>query len=396
MLSGLSQRARVILLGAVGTIAAFFVFGGGRRQEPPDPYKAVPRDSFLVATLNLAELRQSPLHDVLLGKESPTRGNPVLDRRSLGIGDLASACGFDPLTRVKSLALAVPEEGEKGELGVAARIDVTRDELTKCSAALAGRRGERIETKEVGGFAVVEAPSPSGDSAEPSEGTRPRLAYGHGGLLVVGRGAWFDAMLATVDAKRPGIGESEAHVSMRASLTSKPGWQRPTLLVTVLLPQALRARLKDEMAAEVASTKEQASEESAKIMAGVLGVSTVGIALKAGASGQRVEAAVELVCDTDEACASVEKLVAKKRLDWSKELSLRMLGLGPLLDSIDIRREGAKVRVTAGTSADGLAATIDRVMRLQARRREERPSVPPPPPRPDETIPAPRPPSEKK
>src|SRR5690606_21294672 len=108
-------------------------------------------------------------------------------------------------------------------------------------------------------------------------------------------------------------------------------------------------RLKDEMAAEVASTKEQASEESAKIMAGVLGVSTVGIALKAGASGQRVEAAVELVCDTDEACASVEKLVAKKRLDWSKELSLRMLGLGPLLDSIDIRREGAKVRVTAGT-----------------------------------------------
>jgi hypothetical protein len=384
VLSGLSQRARVILIGVVGTVAAFFVFGGGRDRTPPDPYTAVPRDSFLVLTLNLAELRRSPLYDVLLGKDGPRSGHPVLDRRSLGIGDLTGACGFDPLARVETLALAVPEEGDKGELGVVTRVSVTRDELTRCATALAARRGGRIDTKEVGGFTVVE-------NSKTSEGAaRPRLAYGHGGLLVVGRGAWFDAILATADGKRPGLDASKVHAAMRGSLTSKPGWQRPTLLLTVLIPRALRARVEGETAAEVAAAKEPWSEERAKTMAGVLGVSAAGLALKAGESGQSVEAMAELVCDTDEACASVEKLVAKTRFDWSRELSLRMLGLGPLLDSIDIRRDGAKLRVTAGTSADGLVAVIDRVMRLQARRRDQSSPAPPAPPRPDETIPAPR------
>lgn len=386
MLSGLSQRARIILIGVVGTVVAFFVFGGGRDRTPPDPYTAVPRDSFLVLTLNLAELRRSPLYDVLLGKDGPRSGHSVLDRRSLGISELTGACGFDPLARVETLALAVPEEGEKGELGVAARVSVTRDELTRCAAALADRRGGRIDTKEVGGFVVVEDPKTSEGAA------RPRLAYGHGGLLVVGRGAWFDAMLSTADGKRPGIDASQGHDAIRGSLTGKPGWQRPTLLLSMLLPQALRARIKGEMAEELGAAKEPSSAESAKMMAGVLGVPAAGLALKAGESGRSIEAAVELVCDTEEACASVEKLVATKRFEWSKELSLRMLGLGPLLDSVDIRRDGAKLRVTAGTSADGLAAVIDRVMRLQARRRDESTPAPPgsTPPRPDETIPAPR------
>jgi hypothetical protein len=130
-------------------------------------------------------------------------------------------------------------------------------------------------------------------------------------------------------------------------------------------------------------------------MAGVLGVSGVGLALRAGASGQSIDVAIELVCDSEEACAGVEKLVLKKRLDWSKELTLRMVGFGPHLDSIDVKREGTRIRVTAGAPADALTSTIDRVMRLKARSQDR---ADPPTPRPassapprDETIPAPRP-----
>ncbi len=151
------------LLGVVGATLAFFLFGGlesdGRAREP---LEAVPRDSFLVATVNVAELRQSPLYEVVFGKESLGAGDrggrstAVLDARALGMGKLADACGFDPLARVERLAISVPEEGDNGELGVAARVNVTRDELARCAESLAGQRGGKVETSDVGSFVVVE------------------------------------------------------------------------------------------------------------------------------------------------------------------------------------------------------------------------------------------------
>lgn len=395
VLSGLPQRSRAVLVGAAGAVAAFFVFGGGRGgRSPADPFDTAPRDSFLVATIDLSELRRSPLYDVVFGSDGATAaGTAVIDAKSLGIDELTSACGFDPISRVQALAVAVPEEGDKGELGVAARATVTRDELSKCTSALAGRRGGKVDTREVGSFVVVET-SPGEELA------RPRLAYGHGGLLVAGRGAWFDAMLSAADGKQPGAREATAHADMRASLESKDGWRAPTLLLSAVLPRPLRDRIKNEMGPELEAAKDGRHGPN-DVMAGVLGVSTLGVALKAGERGQRVDAAVEMLCDTEEACAAVEKLLLKKRLDWSKELSLRMIGLGPLLDSIEVTRARSRIRVTAGTSADHLTATIDRLMRLRARPRERstdsdttpssKPRELPPARRSDETIPAPRP-----
>lgn len=366
------------------------MFGGlktlGGGSGSGDPYDAVPRDSFLVAQVNLAELRRSPLYEVLLGKESPTKMPkaevpiPILGggaaAKALGMDKLAEACGFDPLSRVESMALAVPEEGDKGELGLAARVNVTRDELSRCTTQLASQRGGKVETKDVGSFVVAEDTSSR-------EAARPRLAYGHGSLLVVGRGAWFDAMLEAADAKKPSVREAQGHAAMRASLTSRDDWRAPTVLITALLPRSLRDRIKNEMGAELDS-----KDNSQSVMAGVLSVSSVGLALRAGTSGGTIDGAIELVCDpsggaeaADKACAAVEKLILKKRLEWGKELMLRMVGFGPLLDSIEVKRDGARIRVTAGASADALASTLDRVLRLQARRQG---GGSPPPPAPNE------------
>lgn len=366
MIESLSQRTRVILLGGLATAIAFVLFGGARSSgggRDGDPFDAVPKDSFLVATLNLTELRRSPLYEVLLGKEAG--GSALASAKTLGIAKLADSCGFDPLSRVDRLAVAVPEEGDKGELGVAAHVTVTREELAQCTSAMAEGRGGKVETKELGSFVVVEDRSSL-------TAARPRLGYGHGGLLVVGRGAWFDAMIESADGKKPGVRDAEAHIAMRSSLTSRDGWRAPTLVISALLPRTLRERLKGEMGAEIGS-----KDTSQKAMAGVLGVSTVGLALKAGEQGQNTDAAIELVCDTPEGCAEVERLVLKKRLEWNKELMLRMVGFGALLDSIEVKRDGARLRVTASAPALTLAATIERVLRLKARPPAEEPQPAP-------------------
>ena len=408
MLNALSQRSREIVLGVVGTVAAFFLFGGASgKSGSGDPFDAVPRDSFLVATVNLAELRRSPLYEVLLGKDTPGPSEPpggraarasvpMLDARVLGLGKLSEACGFDPLTRVEKLALAVPEEGDKGELGVAARVTVTGDELSKCTTNLAEQRGGKVATRDVGSFVVAE------DSAGDRETARPRLAYGHGGLLVVGRGAWFDAMLAAADGKQPSARAAQAHAALRSSLTSRDGWHTPTVLVSALLPRSLRDRLKNEMGPELPTGPggARAEDDSQRVMAGVLGVSGVGLALRVGGSSESIDGAIELVCDSAEACEAVEKLILKKRLDWSRELTLRMVGFGPLLDSIDVKREAgqpgagaARIRVTAGAPTDALTSTIDRVLRLKARSQDRAPAPPPrqdAPPSPRDARPVPK------
>jgi hypothetical protein len=372
------------LLGVGGAAAAFAVFGGLGglgKAGPSDPFDAIPRASFIAATVDVAELRRSPVFEAVFASGGDAPGADPM-RRALGVGALADACGFDPLTRVQRFAVAIPEEGERGEFGVAARVEVTRDELERCARSLADKRGGRAETRDVGSFVVLE---------DDKSASRARLAYGRGGLLVVGKGTWFDAMLGAADRVQPGLRDAQEHVALRASLTSREGFARPTLLATAILPRSLRERLKGEMGAEIG-----AQDGSSAAMAGVLGVSAVGVAVVAGGPGQNVGASVELACDGTHACEAVEKLVQTKRREWSSDLTWRMLGLGPLLDSVEIKREGARLHAKATTGSEALAAGVDRVMKLFAFRSlaggggdpSRVAPTRPPEKRPDESLPA--------
>ncbi len=369
------STARVALIAIFGGLAAFGVFGGFSgigRSATSDPYDAIPKASFIAATVDFAELRRSPLFDVAVGKDS-SPSDPM--RRALGVSALQEACGFDPVSRIQKVALSVPEDGERGEFGVAARVEVSRDELERCTKALAEKRGGRAETHDVGTFIVLEDKSIGGAGS--------RLAYGKGGLLVVGKGSWFDAMLGAADHLKPGIRDAPEHVALRTSLTSKDGFRTPTVLVTAILPRALRERLKGEMGAELGG-----GDLSNAAMAGVLGVAAAGAAIATG--GSNVDASVELVCDSPEACDAVKKLVDKKRAEWSSDLGLRMIGFGPIFDSFNVKVEGSRLRATVSAQGDALAATLDRVLKLRARQNAAAPGprrLPPQKPA-DETIPS--------
>lgn len=387
--SSQSEHIRLAVLGIGGAAAAFVLFGGlgtlGKGGSG-EPFDAMPKSSFLVATVNVDELRRSPVYEAVLGKGedgSPSRAaDPI--RGALGMTSLADACGFDPLGRVRRLAVSVPEEGERGEFGLAARVEVTREELEKCTRALAERRGgdDKVATREVGSFVVVDGVSSPGSGPGASRSSSSQIGYGRAGLLVVGKGAWFSSMLGAADGKAPGAREAVEHASLRSALTSKEGFRAPTLLVTAILPRSLRDRLRGEMT-------EGGSDSANATMSGVLGVSAIGAALQAGSATQSADAAVEMLCDTPAGCEAVEKLILKKRLEWSRDLTLRMLGLGPLVDSLEVKRDGSHLRATASANAVALASTVDRLLRLRAKPAPPppRPSSAPPPPPPDELLP---------
>ena len=166
------------LIGIVGAAAAFFMFGGlgsVGKTGTSDPFDAIPKSSFMAATLDFAELRRSPIYDAVFGSGkdgAPAAADPM--RRALGVTALADACGFDPTSRVQRLGLSMPEEGERGEFGVAARVEVTRDELEKCTRSLAEKRGGHAETHDVGSFVVLEDTSGGERRRPPSPRLRAR------------------------------------------------------------------------------------------------------------------------------------------------------------------------------------------------------------------------------
>lgn len=356
-----SQKVRVAVLGVFATGAAFFLFRGASTPTIRDPIDAVPKESFLVGTMDVEELRRSPIYEVIPGTKGASSALG-------GLGSIEEACGFDPLKRIERLAVTVPEKEGERDYGIVARVKVTREELQTCKRRLDEKRGSSgaTEVKERGDFVVIETP-------------KGRLGYGSGDLLVVSTGAWFDTILDTANGKHASIKDSQQHADLRSTLTSREGWRSPTIVVTAILPRSLRDRIRKEMAPEADR------EEKDAVMGAVLGVASVGLAVRAGPTGGHFDVRVVMGCDSQGACEVVEKLVLKKRLDWSKNFMYRLAGFGPVIDSLETKVTGARLEVSATANVDSLANAIDRAIRHS----ETAPAAPPRLPgtrSPDETL----------
>ena len=327
---------------------------------------ALPEDSFLVATVDMKALRASPLAAPLT---------------SLGVGRLAAgaaisgasaACGFDPAAKIDELAIALPEAEDTGDFGLVMQGAVGRDELVACAQKVILARGGHPTVAPQGAFTFVDDTS-----------VGAKLALHEGGPFLLARGPWLTKMVATVEKKNPSIEESAAHLELRRALGPA------AVVLTALLPSKLRDRLRREMNAELTGANGNAA------MAGVLAVKAAGVALVPGVVGGTTELTAELRCETGDACTEVKKLVERKRDGWSKDLSFRLLGIGPLIDALAIETHEATLRATTRLPADDARRLIERAIEMTAPRR--RPSAPPAPsaPRtPDELVPS-RPPVQK-
>jgi hypothetical protein len=327
------QYGLFFLLVAV-VVAAALVLGRPAKHSILD---AVPRDAWLVISIDAASLRQSSLAKPLLsaGDKAGLLGPP-----------LTATCGFDPLERIRELAVASPESGERGDFGVAFAGSFTKDELVACASRVITKRGGTPSVTTRGTFAVVE---------DTSDARHSRLAYRDGGPFLVGRGAWLDAMMDAVQ----GTGERmrPEHAALRAELQAAGGGPARSVVLTALLPASLRDKLKAELGSELAE-----NEKSNATFSAVLGVSAVGIAVGQTSDGATTELAARLRCETASACDLVQRFIERKRLALARDFALRAVGLGPLLDSLEVTSQGPALSAKAQASSQGLADALERAL----------------------------------
>jgi len=325
------------------------------------PLTAVPQGSFLVARVDVPALRASPLFSALLGGGDASQ--------QLGLDELARACGFDPLSRVKELVVALPEGESRGTFGVAAQVTVSESELGTCAQRIAEARGGQAAPKTLGSFHVLEAAA--------SSRSHPSLAFREGGLLLVAEGAWLAAMIEAADhPAAAGSDRGELHAKLARAITSAPRLESPALLVTAALPRALRERLRGELDAEIAQAEGgDARDTPQAIMTAVLSVAGAGLGVALGSDGQ-VTARSELSCEDAASVGVLSRLLERKRFALSKELWVRFIGLGAAIDSVTIEPSGSTLAVGLRASADDLARGIARMLEV-GHKRPQAPAAPP-------------------
>ena len=361
---------------------------------------AAPADSWLIATLDLASMQPllEPWLESLGGLSGATR--------VAGLGSLSSACGFEPLEHVRQVMVALPEGGERGDFGFAVATDATlgADELAACARKVIAARGGTPTTATRGSFQVISADAASQGGAEAQGSSAPKgpsveqgspatqgtldvtgrpqqeaqLAYRKGGPFLVGQGSWLDAMIDAADGKGPGAAPEHAALrAMRLAGAGSPGAEAhapAALQVTMLLPKALRERLRGESIGESAG---DASPGPGRAFLGVLEVSEAAAAVVpvAGAGGvpALTTLEVDLRGESGAACDDVKNLVERARLAWSGDLGVRLSGLGPLADSLtvdrladrghepDARALAIRARAPTADLAGALARLLDRV-----------------------------------
>jgi hypothetical protein len=326
-LSPRRQYAAFFALVALAVVTALLV---AHKRSRGTVLSAVPRDAWLLATVDVETLRPSPLAQALVGSGGVTIP---------GLGKVSDACGFEPLARLTEVALVAPEA--EGDFGLAFEGDIGKTELARCAEQVLRVRGGNPSTEPRGSFVVV------GDAAE---GARARLAYRDGGPFLVGRGQWLATMIDAVDGKAERA--SPELLALRTHLSGHRGKAGgPAVVVAALLPRTMRDQLRGEM--------QDPSRESDSYAA-VLSVDRAGFSLETGPSGSTTFLDAELHCESADACAQVKVLIERKRFAASASPALRLAGLGAAIDSLAVEQNGQTLAVKAEVPTDDLARVAAR------------------------------------
>ena len=165
----------------------------------------------------------------------------------------------------------------------------------------------------------------------------------------------------TTEGKVPNVTKHPAHAALRTSLAHVG---KPLFLATAVLPKALRDRLRGELVKEVLAGV-------ASSMDGVLSVEAAGLALGNSGSGDAAEAPSELagefLCESEVGAKAVFALADSKRNEWKRDLTLRLVGVGRVVDALELRQEGRAVRFGLKMPLAEMVALVERVMELRGK-----------------------------
>lgn len=314
------------MLLAVGALGVGAYLAGSGRGSAPDassealaPLRlglddAVPLDTTVLVTVDLAKLRSTRFGQAVLGRQ----------RQVEGVGRLRELCGFDPLELVRELAVVVPAR-EGADFGVIAVGSFAVDPIVACASKLIERRGGRPLRSSIGGFVTIrDAKSVDGEG---------ELAV-RSGMLLLGGGGYLRTLVDTAEGKLPRIEQGGAHAELRGALDAEL-----TASATIVLTPAQREVIREELAASASAVPRTLGQVRA---------AALGLRLE----GETLHAMATVAADDEASAAALLELVSSLRDEAAKSPAAAVLGTAELLQRARLERRGRGVyaRVEATTS----------------------------------------------
>lgn len=200
------QKNAIVLIAAIAA-AVFGLFALEKNRAKTGDgavhlLDAIPADTFLLATVDVAKVRHSPLAE-------PLRAFGA----SMGKGLLGQQCGFDPVERLDALAVAIPEAEGTSDFGIATAGPITKEELVPCAQKVMLSHGAHFGTRDVAGFTLLE-----------DKGTfaaaQAKLAVRDRGPFLLARDPWLTSMIDAWERRRPRIETNPKHTELRRRLSA--------------------------------------------------------------------------------------------------------------------------------------------------------------------------------
>lgn len=324
------SRTKAALVPAIAALLAAAALGislakgkeeGGQRDAI---LRVIPKDTMLVVTADLDALRASPLFADRIGG----------GRELLGVGKVDETCGFDPMTKIRTLALAIPP-GDADEPGVVALGAIEAGPLVECATKVIALRGGKPEVTQVGSFTTVR-------DADGLQGGQ--IAVREGGPVLLGEGRYLQSLMGAAEGAMPNAAASE-HPSLRGEIGEG------AVVATTIVPRELKERVQKEI-----------GEESAP----ALGITSAALSLS---TGPLVRLQAKLGCDEERACETLATSFRAARDEAKTKLGPRLLGLGGVLDRLTIEAKERAVDARAEISQEEASALVDKVTALYTLRR---------------------------
>jgi hypothetical protein len=294
--------------------------GSADSSAATSPLELIPPGSAFVLSADIAQLRHAAL-------------GPLLSARlGSSAGDLGGLCGFDPLTALDQLALAVPSAGaaageHEGDFGVIASGRFSATQIMRCASASISRRGGDPVSSELGAFSSVRDRTAAGGE----------VAARDGGPLIVGGGSYFRELLDAAEGKGQKLEHQDPRDARHAALRQTLG--AGTIVATWLLAEGWFERV--------------SGADSARL-------SPLG-SLKA--IGARLDVSHELGVSVLLECADAAGVSAIETLLDQLRSSLGSVALDPALHGIaqriSARHDGARLRLDVTLTDTELLVLLD-------------------------------------
>jgi hypothetical protein len=341
-------RTLAYLTGSVVAVAA--VAGGVWFVRPtPGPLDTVPTGTLVVADIDFAGLRASPLWN--------TAREAIATR--VPIDKLDAACGFATLSRLERGVLSIGE-GETGGVGVALAGSIAKEELLHC------------QTQIVIGAAGVTKNQFSAASSHGSFLLTPlRLAdvdlvlgMGLRRPLLIATPTWIEGMANAADEPDKASFTRLFGSALRLPDPHRGVRERLEKAAGVPLLFAASAKMPSGQANLVRTLGQfLPTSELAKRAQDIDGLRAAGLSISTSNEGKRTAIRVVIDAGSEGSAAAVRDVLLGARLVAGQNMMVRIAGVGKLLDGLTVTVEGTWVQAKIEDTTDVI---LDNVTKLRA------------------------------